>query len=67
VKIRNRNEPFDLRVYNTAALEMLGMDLNAQRREALRQVAARATQEAKKPVPRAKPRQGNWASGWKDG
>jgi len=32
VKMRARNEPLDLRVYATAALEMLGVDLVAQRR-----------------------------------
>lgn len=67
VKIRPRNEPFDLRVYNTAALEMLGIDLNAQRREALRQVAARDTQEAKKSTARVKPRTNSWVNGWRDG
>ncbi|MCP6042580.1 phage terminase large subunit family protein, partial [Klebsiella pneumoniae] len=30
-KIRNRNEPLDLRVYNTAALEILNPDLNSER------------------------------------
>lgn len=30
-KIRSRNEPLDLRVYNTAALEILNPDLNGER------------------------------------
>jgi phage terminase large subunit GpA-like protein len=36
VKVRPRNEPFDLRVYATAALEMLHIDLKSQRRAMLR-------------------------------
>jgi phage terminase large subunit GpA-like protein len=68
VKVRPRNEPFDLRVYNTAALEMLGVDLNAQRREALRLSRARATQE-NDPSPKKKAKSGrsNWVNGWRDG
>lgn len=68
VKIRPRNEPFDLRVYNVGALEMLGVDLNAQRREALRHVKARAT-HAEKPAttrPRSE-RQSGWMDRWRDG
>lgn len=69
VKIRPRNEPFDLRVYNTAALEMLQVDLNAQRREALRKVHARVNQEPEKHKhkPAGTRRKANWADGWKHG
>lgn len=69
VKIRPRNEPFDLRVYNTAALEMLQVDLNAQRREALRKVNARVNQEPEKQKqkPAGTRRKANWADGWKHG
>jgi phage terminase large subunit GpA-like protein len=68
VKIRPRNEPFDLRVYNTAALEMLQIDLNAQRREALRKTMKPANHEDAKPE-KAKTtrRQSNWANRWKNG
>lgn len=72
VPIRKRNEPFDLRVYNTAALEILGVDLNAQRKALLRE-AERAREveteaEPEKPyVPSRSPRiKGNWASRWRD-
>jgi phage terminase large subunit GpA-like protein len=69
VKIRPRNEPFDLRVYNTAALEMLQVDLNAQRREALRRAAKPVTQEPEKPAKAVKPGrpQSSWANRWKNG
>ena len=69
VKIRPRNEPFDLRVYNTAALEMLQVDLNAQRREALRRAAKPVTQDAEKPAKAVKPGrpQSSWANRWKNG
>ena len=70
VKIRPRNEPFDLRVYNRAALEMLQVDLNAQRREALRKAAKRVNQEAEQPAKAKKPatrRASSWANRWKNG
>lgn len=72
VKTRPRNEPFDLRVYATAALEMLQIDLRSQRIAALR-VASRAmlppvpVAEAPKPRMRngsPKPK-GGWVNGWK--
>lgn len=69
VKVRPRNEPFDCRVYATAALEMLQIDLNAQRRAALRTAVRRATKveeakpEAKKPAKRQQP---SWADRWRD-
>lgn len=63
-KIRPRNEPFDLRVYNTAALEMLEVDLNAQRRAMLRDIAERDT---KVPTRQKPQRQGSgWASSWRE-
>lgn len=70
VKIRPRNEPFDLRVYNRAALEMLQVDLNAQRREALRKAVRRVNQEAEQPAKAKKPatrRASSWANRWKNG
>lgn len=66
-KIRTRNEPFDLRVYATAALEMLSVDLNAQRRAALREKYRRDIEVL---MPRAKPRpqkpRNNWVDRWKN-
>ena len=69
VKIRPRNEPWDLRVYNTAALEMLQVDLNAQRREALRKVRKPDNQETEKPKtkPTGPRRATTWADRWKNG
>lgn len=66
-KKRPRNEPFDLRVYGTAALEMLSVDLNAQRRAALREKAKRDIQTL---MPRSnkkqnRPKKSNWVNGWK--
>lgn len=65
-KTRPRNEPFDLRVYATAALEMLSVDLNAQRRAALREVYKRAIEKV---MPRKKKKRKqsttNWVNGWK--
>lgn len=63
-KIRQRNEPFDLRVYNTAALEALGIDLNARRRTMLRELRDHDRPvNKKKPASRSK---SSWATGWKD-
>lgn len=68
-KIRPRNEPFDLRVYATAALEMLSVDLNAQRRVALRESTRRVMEKlmprAKKPAPDVR-KKSTWADRWKD-
>ncbi len=71
-KIRPRNEPFDLRVYNTAALEMLQIDLNAYRRHALREVMEAGKEEPNtetKPSSRrrrvTRP-QRSWVDKWKD-
>lgn len=70
VKVRPRNEVWDLRVYNTAALEMLAVDLNAQRRELLRAAFVRATQDetpSKPAVQGRKTSKGkNWVNGWKN-
>jgi phage terminase large subunit GpA-like protein len=73
VKVRPRNEPFDLRVYATAALEMLQIDLGAQRRAALRaamrrvnkQVISAAPAKASKPVGKAKSAV-SWADRWRN-
>ena len=64
-KIRPRNEPFDLRVYNTAAIEMLQVDLNAQRRAMLR---ANKPRDSDGGTPKAKQRRrkSSWAQGWKE-
>lgn len=67
VKIRPRNEPFDCRVYATAALEMLQVDLNAQRRAALRAVERRATKVVEEAPKKAQPKrqQPSWADRWR--
>lgn len=67
--IRKRNEPFDLRVYNTAALEMLRIDLNAQRRAMLRNRERHVNDVEEKPKPTKKParRRHSWKDGWKHG
>jgi phage terminase large subunit GpA-like protein len=72
-KIRPRNEPFDLRVYATAALEMLSVDLAAQRRALLRRINAQRAKEEEQTQPSApqpksrrdKPRAKSWVDGWK--
>lgn len=69
--VRARNEPFDLRVYNTAALEIISVDLNAQRRALMRELMsdkpAESPSEEKPYFPKRKKgkRQGDWATGWK--
>ena len=69
VKTRLRNEPFDLRVYATAALEMLQLDLNAQRRAALRAAMRRVNKQVEAPVVKAaaapKRPTPSWADRWK--
>jgi len=65
-KIRPRNEPWDLRVYNTAALEMLQVDLNAHRRAALREIAKRDTQDDKPARRKSETRKRAWVDSWKD-
>jgi phage terminase large subunit GpA-like protein len=66
VKVRPRNEPFDCRVYATAALEMLQVDLNSQRREALRTVMNNITRAVSKALATPAPvrEKTNWATGW---
>lgn len=65
VKIRKRNEAFDLRVYNTAALEMLSIDLNAERRRIMLKFrkAEQVTKAKKKPKRPA--RDQNWTESWR--
>ena len=69
VKTYSRNEPFDLRVYATAALEMLQLDLNAQRRAALRAAMRRVTKQVEAPAVKAaaapKRPTPSWADRWK--
>jgi phage terminase large subunit GpA-like protein len=66
VKVRTRNEAFDLRVYNTAGLEMLSIDLKSERRRLLR-LAEKRDNPPKKVVKSRKPKGSSWAEGWKDG
>lgn len=70
VKVRPRNEPFDLRVYATAALEMLQIDLGAQRKAALRAAMRRVNKDvsapaAQKAAPK-KPVAQTWADRWRN-
>lgn len=51
VKFRARNEPLDCRVYGTAALELLNVDLRAQRM-AQESAARRRAAEAEEPRPK---------------
>lgn len=69
VKMRTRNEAFDCRIYATAALELLAVDLKAQRRALVREYASRVlpvieptNKPAGKPLRRAKD---SWVSRWK--
>jgi phage terminase large subunit GpA-like protein len=69
-KIRPRNEPFDNRVYATAAFEMLSVDVNAQRRAAMREYAKRTVEKLmpKAKSPKPEPRERNdWVNRWKNG
>lgn len=69
-KIRPRNEPFDNRVYATAALEMLSVDLNAQRRAAMREYYKREVEKIMPRAPAKKPakrERSDWVNGWKNG
>ena len=66
VPIRKRNEAWDNRVYNTAALEMLSTDLSSERRRLLRKARKRDNPPKKKPKPNTRPKS-NWAESWKDG
>lgn len=66
VKVRPRNEPFDCRVYGTAALEMLRVDLNAQRKVMIKDAFKRIIEVAKKAPPPAPRRKVSWLDQWKD-
>lgn len=66
-KIRPRNEPFDLRVYNTAALTMLSLDLNAHRRSMLSRVATRDNSEADVKSSSIPKRQSGYMNRWRRG
>jgi phage terminase large subunit GpA-like protein len=65
VKIRSRNEALDNRVYATAALEMLNVDLRAQRRamDASIVVEGDVTDEQKRDKPRKK---SNYVGRWRE-
>lgn len=70
IKTRTRNEPFDLRVYATAALEMLQIDLNAQRRASRQRVVITEdkTDEAiakKVKIPH-RPKKSSFVDSWRD-
>lgn len=64
-KVRPRNEPFDLRVYNTAVFEMLAVDVNAQRRAMLRKSKHHGNEKSDKPGRTKKRRSNSWANSWK--
>lgn len=67
VKFRARNEPLDCRVYGTAALELLQVDLRAQRmaqESRLRRLAAAAEKPPEKPGQGTK-RAGGFINGWR--
>jgi phage terminase large subunit GpA-like protein len=67
VKIRNRNEAFDLRVYNTAALAMTSINLNQERKRLLLLSKKNDTEQDDKPKPKPKRRrQASWIDGWKN-
>lgn len=71
VSIFKRNEPFDLRVYNTAALEILNVDLNAQRRALMREAMSVKPVETEtkgdgKYLPLKSRVKRSWAQGWKN-
>jgi phage terminase large subunit GpA-like protein len=67
-KIRPRNEPLDLRVYNTAALAMTSIDLNGHRRALLRKIKAKDEQKNKpKKSTKSARRSSTWAERWKNG
>jgi len=68
---RKRNEPWDCRVYATAALEIMGVDLNAQRRalmnEVMRAKPIEETVVEEKPyTPSKTRRKKKWVDGWKN-
>lgn len=72
IKTRPRNEAFDCRVYATAALEILGADLSATRRQLWREQARREQSETVADPAKAKQQRqlrptGNWATRWRDG
>jgi len=66
VKTRARNEALDNRVYATAALEMLNVDLNAQRRAM--EMKLNRDQQVDEPAPtRSTPRKrSNFVNRWRD-
>jgi phage terminase large subunit GpA-like protein len=65
-KVRPRNEPFDVRVYNTGALDMLNVDLEQHRRQALLRIYKRDNPEPKQNKKQAA-RSSKWADSWKNG
>jgi phage terminase large subunit GpA-like protein len=64
VKIRRRNEAFDLRVYNTAALDMLSINLNAERRRLKQKYMQKKETDATKKRASVR-KKSNWADGWR--
>jgi len=76
VKVRPRNEPFDLRVYATCALEMLSVDLKSQRRALLRQAMDKLNSMVKIPASESaaggstksrRPARSSWVNKWREG
>lgn len=70
VKIRRRNEAFDLRVYATAAMEMLALDLNTERRRLMlnhRKAEAAQKKSGERGGPSRRGRGSGWTDQWRDG
>jgi len=64
--IRKRNEAFDNRGYNTAALDMMKIDLIIERRRLLRKARKRVNPINKLKKRKARPKS-NWVDDWKNG
>lgn len=64
VPIRKRNEAFDIRVYNTAALDLLAVNLKAERRRLLRIKKKRDNPPKKRKKVARRPEK-PWADGFK--
>ena len=62
VKVRKRNEAFDCRVYNTAALEMVHVNINAERRRMLLEIRKR---DSTTPTKKSKVPKRSWVEGWR--
>jgi phage terminase large subunit GpA-like protein len=68
--IRPRNEAFDCRVYATAALHMMSIDLKSEKRRLLREARRRdniTSKDDKQKSKSSKSKGGTWAENWKNG